>query len=328
MTAAIRLSLADARARAEAVLTEAGTLADTARSVANSLVLAEADGHGGHGLVRLASYVAQVRTGKVIGRAVPELHLARPSAIRVDAHHGFAYPALDLAVEWLRTVALVQGIAVAGVFRSGHCGAMGLFVERLARAGLVGFMVANTPAAMAPWGGKRALFGTNPIACAFPFESDPVVIDLSLSKVARGQVLAAKRRGVAIPEGWALGPDGKPATDPEQALAGTMVPAGDAKGAALALMVEAMAAGLTGAHYAVEASSFLDSEGAHPATGQLLIAIDPAACGGGVDHLALLFRDVANDPGARLPGLSRFAMRRQAEIDGIAVDPDWFEATG
>lgn len=322
----IRLTLAEATARTESALGEAGTGPDIARVVARALVLAEADGHGGHGLVRLASYAAQVRVGKIDGHAVPVLNATRPGAASIDACHGFSYPALDLAVEWLTASASAQGVAAVGVFRSGHCGAMGLVVERFARAGLVGLMLANTPAAMAPWGGRQALFGTNPIACAFPASSDPVVIDLSLSKVARGHILAARRRNASIPADWALDPDGRPTTDPEAALAGTMLPAGDAKGAALALMVEAMAAGLTGSRYAAEASSFLDDRGTPPSTGQLMIAIDPAACGGSIGHLGELFDAISKEQGARLPGLSRFERRRQAAKDGIMVDPAWFGA--
>jgi (2R)-3-sulfolactate dehydrogenase (NADP+) len=325
MSGLIELSMAEARARAEAALVSAGTAPLAARSTAHALVLAEADGHGGHGLVRLSSYVAQVRAGKVHGQATPSLVVTRPAAATIDAAHGFAYPALDLAVDWLASAVPAQGIGIAGIRRSGHCGAMGLVVERLARHGLVTLMVANTPAAMAPWGGKRALFGTNPIACAMPDDPDPVVVDLSLSKVARGQILAARRRGDPIPEGWALGPDGAPTTDPESALRGTMVPMGEAKGAALALMVEALAGGLTGSNYAAEASSFLDDRGEPPSTGQLLIAIDPSVCGGSAGHLAHLFADVAAEDGARLPGLGRFARRRKAEAEGLLVDPVWFD---
>ena len=142
-------------------------------------------------------------------------------------------------------------------------------------------LFANTPAAMAPWGGAQALLGTNPIAFACPLPGrEPIVVDLSLSKVARGNILAAKQRGERIPEGWALDEAGQPTTDPDAALRGTMLPLGDAKGTALALMVELLAAGLTGATYAAEASSFLDAKGPPPGTGQLIVAFDPAALGG------------------------------------------------
>ena len=172
------------------------------------------------------------------------------------------------AVAGLPEVARDQGVAVAPIRRSHHCGAAGHPVERLAETGLVALLFANTPAAMAPWGGAQALLGTNPIAFACPLPGrEPIVVDLSLSKVARGNILAAKQRGERIPEGWALDEAGRPTTDPDAALRGTMLPLGDAKGTALALMVELLAAGLTGATYAAEASSFLDAKGPPPGTG-------------------------------------------------------------
>ena len=178
-------------------------------------------------------------------------------------------------------------MAAASIHRSHHCGAAGHPVERLAEAGLVAIMFVNTPSAIAPWGGSKAVFGTNPIAFACPLPGRaPLVIDLSLSKVARGNIMTAKQRGEKIPEGWALDAAGKPTTDPDAALAGTMVPMGDAKGTALALMVELLAAGLTGANFAAEASSYLDDKGPPPGTGQLIVAFDPVGirrqCGGAV----------------------------------------------
>ena len=316
------LSLAAAEDVVTRILAASRTKEANARSVARALVAAEADGLSGHGLFRVASYAAQARCGKVDGHAQPAATQPAPAVLAVDAAHGFAYPALDLAVARLPALARAQGIAAAAIGRSHHCGAMGLVVERLAEAGLVAFMVANTPGAIAPWGGRRALFGTNPIACAFPREGlPPVVIDLSLSKVARGQILAARTRGEPIPEGWAVDSAGQPTTDPDAALAGTMLPLGDAKGAALALMVEALAAGLTGASFAADASSFLDTAGGPPATGQLLLAMAPAAMGGSVAHMGALFAAVEAEPGARLPGARRLALRSRARAAGIAV-PD------
>jgi (2R)-3-sulfolactate dehydrogenase (NADP+) len=147
------------------------------------------------------------------------------------------------------------------------------------------------------------------------------VVDLSLSKVARGNILAAKQKGEAIPEGWALDEDGRPTNDPQAALKGTMVPLGDAKGTALALMVELLAAGLTGATYAADASSFLDAEGSPPSTGQLIVAFDPAvlAGDGALARFAALAQAIKSQPGARLPGARRFAARAEAQAQGIAV---------
>jgi (2R)-3-sulfolactate dehydrogenase (NADP+) len=316
------LSLAEARTFVAEALRRCGTSEANADVVARALVAAEADGLKGHGLSRAPSYAAQVRAGKIDGRATPVVSRPKPAVVAVDAAHGFAFPALDAAVGALPAVARAQGVAVAPIRRSHHAGAAGHPVERLAEAGLLALLFANTPAAIAPWGGSRALFGTNPIAFACPLpDRAPIVVDLSLSKVARGNILAAKQRGEAIPEGWALDGAGQPTTDPDAALAGTMVPAGDAKGTALALAVELLAAGLTGATYAADASSFLDAEGPPPGTGQLIVALDPAALGGegASERFAVLAEAVEAQAGARLPGTRRLENRGRAAREGLFV---------
>jgi (2R)-3-sulfolactate dehydrogenase (NADP+) len=147
------------------------------------------------------------------------------------------------------------------------------------------------------------------------------VVDLSLSKVARGNILAAKQKGAAIPDGWALDAEGRPTTDPDAALQGTMVPMGDAKGTALALMVEILAAGLTGANFAYEASSFFDAEGPAPETGQLILALAPEALGGPAiaRHLLRMVEAIEAEPGARLPGARRLKARAEAAARGVTV---------
>jgi len=314
------ITLAQAEDLAAAALVCCRTAPGNARAVARALVAAEADGLKGHGLARLPTYAAQARAGKVDGFAVPAATRLRPGAALVDGANGFAFPALALAERLLPEMAKSCGIACAAITRSHHCGTAGHPVERLADAGLVALMFANTPAAIAPWGGAKALFGTNPIAFACPVAGGtPIVVDLSLSKVARGNILAAKQKGEAIPPGWALDAEGRPTTDPAAALAGTMLPLGDAKGTALALMVELLAAGLPGANYAAEASSFLDAEGPPPGTGQLIVALDADAFGAARDRFAYLAAAVAAEPGARLPGSRRLAARAKVRRDGLAV---------
>lgn len=314
------LMLAEAEELVVETLTRCRTDADNAKSVARALVAAEAEGQKGHGLSRVPSYAAQAKVGKVDGFAKPVLEWRRPAAAVVDAGNGFAYPALDLSLAALPDAARANGIAAAGVNRSHHCGVAGHPVERLSEQGLVALMFANTPAAIAPWGGAKAVFGTNPIAFACPLPGKPpIVVDLSLSKVARGNILAAKQKGEKIPEGWALDAAGKPTTDASAALAGTMLPLGDAKGTALALMVELLAAGLTGANFASDASSFLNAEGPPPGTGQLLIAFDPQAFGGTLDHFAALAGAIEAQPGARLPGARRLAAREKAAREGVTA---------
>jgi (2R)-3-sulfolactate dehydrogenase (NADP+) len=319
-----RLALAAAEARIAALFAESGASPANAASVAWALVMAEADGLKGHGLSRVPTYLAMLRAGKIDGAVVPIASRPKPSVLAIDARHGFAYPAIDLAVAELPEIARVQGVAIAPIRRSSHCGAAGLHVERLAQQGVVALLFANTPAAIAPWGGAKPVFGTNPIAFAAPLPGrDPLVIDMALSKVARGPIVAAKQKGESIPEGWALDAAGKTTTDAAAALAGTMVPLGDAKGATLALMVEILAASLVGAHFAFEASSFLDDRGGPPDTGQLVMAIDPAGMGGHwfAERMRLLAHAVEDQDGTRLPGVRRLTLRAKARAEGIEV-PD------
>lgn len=315
-----RVSFERAEARLTDLFATAGASPANAASVAWALVMAEADGLKGHGLSRVPTYLAMLKSGKIDGQVVPKASRPKPGVLAIDAGHGFAYPAIDLAIAEIPDLARDQGIVAAPIRRSNHCGAAGLHVERLAEQGLVALLFANTPGAIAPWGGSKPVFGTNPIAFAAPLAGrEPVVIDMALSKVARGPIVAAKQKGQAIPEGWALDVHGKPTTDAAAALAGTMVPLGDAKGATLAMMVEILAAALVGAHFGFQASSFLDGEGGPPDTGQLILAIDPHAMGGNWfdERMRALVHAIEAQEGTRLPGVRRLTLRAKARAEGI-----------
>ncbi|MEM6666058.1 MAG: Ldh family oxidoreductase [Pseudomonadota bacterium] len=314
------------------ILVRSQTTPENAAAVARALVAAEADGLAGHGLSRLPSYAAQADSGKVKGDAVPAVQDRAPAVMAIDADHGFAYPALEMAVKLLPPRARIFGMASAAIHKSHHCGAMGLVVEQIAEAGYVALMMANTPQAMAPWGGARALFGTNPVAFAAPIPGrPPMVIDMSMSKVARGKIMKASQDddGV-IPEGWALDADGNPTTDPKAALDGTMVPMGDAKGAALAMMIEVMSAAMTSARFSYEASSFFTASGDPPGTGQFLMVFDPYAFAGNSysTRMTGLVTEIEDQQGVRLPGARRFAAREEARVNGIVVPAPVIEACG
>ena len=312
--------LYDVEALVREVFEENGAGPDAAASVSRALVQAEAAGQYGHGLRRVVPYVGQLRSGKVDGRAIPSVSRPRPAVVEIDAAYGFAYPAIDLAVSTLPDIARSHGIAIATIGRSHHAGVAGLAVERLADAGLMAIMVANAPASMAPWGGRKRIFGTNPIAFAAPVAGeDPLVIDLALSTVAAGKIVAAQQRGESIPEAWAFDGEGNPTTDPAAALKGVLSPSGGAKGAALALMVEVLAAGLTGGNFSYEATSFFDAEGSPPAVGQVIIAIDPGA-GNVADRVAELAREMTSEEGVRLPGRRGQTSRRLARENGLSID--------
>jgi (2R)-3-sulfolactate dehydrogenase (NADP+) len=172
-----------------------------------------------------------------------------------------------------------NGIAFAGVRNSAHAGVMGIHLLPVAAAGLVGFAFTNSPAAIPAWGGRKALFGTNPVAAAFPRKDrDPLVIDLAMTTVVRGCIMMAMRRGERIPEGWALDRNGRPTTDPKEAIEhGSLFPIG---GTMLALAFELVCAALTGAAIGPEADSFFVEEGNRPRIGQAFIAIDPNGLAG------------------------------------------------
>jgi (2R)-3-sulfolactate dehydrogenase (NADP+) len=324
MTETTTLGAVELEALIASALVASNTGAANAGSVARALAQAEIDGQKGHGLSRVPIYAAQARAGKVDGHATPSLRQMRPGSLMVDVANGFVFPALDLALERLPALAAANGIVAAGFMRSHHFGVVGRHVERLAEAGLVALAFANTPKALAPWGGRQPVFGTNPLAFAAPQRSEPpIVVDLALSQVARGKILTAAQKGEPIPAGWAVDEHGNPTTDAKVALKGALQPIGGAKGAALALMVEVLAVALTGASFSYEASSFFDAEGPPPAVGQLLVAIDPNAFAGReafLDRLAVLAGAIASDTGARLPGSRRLAAREKAQREGVAVD--------
>jgi (2R)-3-sulfolactate dehydrogenase (NADP+) len=316
------LSLMAARDLSRRVLEKAGVSAENAVSVTRALVAAEADGLASHGLSRLPAYADQARSGKVDGRAVPVLAATAAGALKVDARDGFAFPAIAAGLARAAGMAAASGTVAVAVGNSHHFGAAGYHVEPLAERGLVALAFGNSPAAIAPWGGRKPLFGTNPIAFACPCPGrPPLVIDLSLSKVARGKIMVAAQKGEAIPPDWALDAEGHPTTDAKTALGGTMLAMGEAKGTALVLMVELLAAALTASHFGYEASSFFDADGPPPRVGQFFLVIDPARFAG--DAFAARVGDLVGaiqaQSGTRLPGDRRLAARAKAAEQGIAI---------
>jgi (2R)-3-sulfolactate dehydrogenase (NADP+) len=323
------LSIARAQDLAAAALAAKGACAENARSTAAALVAADVDGQTGHGLGRIPSYAAQLTTGKINGAVRPVLESRRPAAVLIDARGGFAYPALDLAVTELPGRAAANGVAAATLFHSHHIGQAGRTAERLADQGLVALIVSNTPSAMAFWGGITPQMGTNPLAFAAPLPGrEALVIDLALTRVARSRILAAQKKHESIPLGWATDAEGLDTTDPTKALKGALAPAGGAKGAALAMMIEVLCAALAGGRYGWEASSFLDDKGGAPGVGQLIIAFHPEAFGGDgfLRRMGDLAARVGGEPGARLPGDRRLEARARAARQGVIIESPLLQA--
>ena len=317
------VSLKHLNALVQAALKRAGASDETAAATAAALVSAEAQGLASHGLSRVAQYATHLRNGRADGTASPRVVNATAAACLVDAGSGLAFAACALAVREAIARAKVNGVAFVGVTNSHHFGAAALHLVPATDAGLVALAFSNSPAAMPMHGGRRALFGTNPIAAAFPRRGKPpLVVDLSLSEVARGKLMVAAKKGESIPLGWALDSEGRPTTDPNAGLTGMMVPAGGVKGAMLALVVELLCCALTGAAFGFEADSFFVDDGNRPRIGQAFIVIDPAALAGRdvyLDRVETLVTAILVDDGVRLPGARRMQLDATAGVRGIDV---------
>jgi (2R)-3-sulfolactate dehydrogenase (NADP+) len=307
-------------------LRRSGATESMARATARALAAAEMEGLPSHGASRIPQYCGHVRNGRASGSAVPVVARDSRAACLVDARGGLAFEACGLAVREAIRRAREFGVSFVSVANSNHFGVAAYHLEPVAEAGLVGLAFGNSPAAMPAWGGRRALFGTNPVAAVFPRRSGPpLVIDVSLSAVARGKIMVAAREGKPIPEGWAVDKEGRPTTVAKAALEGSMLPAGGAKGAMLALTVELLACALSGAAFGFESDSFFADEGKPTRIGQAFLAIDPGALAGRevfLERVETLVAAMLEDPGVRLPGARRIAQREKAHASGIVIPPE------
>jgi (2R)-3-sulfolactate dehydrogenase (NADP+) len=326
------LSMEQAAALVRAALGKAGAGEAMARSTAQALVLAEAQGLASHGLSRVPQYAAHLRNGRADGTAIAAVARRKGAALLVDAKQGLAFPACDLAVAEAIATARELGVCFAGVANSHHCGVVVDHLRAAAAAGMVGLGFANSPAAMPAAGGRHPVFGTNPVAAVFPRrrdgqEADPLMIDLSLSEVARGKLMVAAKEGRQIPLGWALDKEGRPTTDPKAGMEGSMLAIGavsSPKGAMLALIVELLVTAVIGAQFGFEASSFFVDEGNQPRIGQAFLVIDPGALAGEASYyqrMEVLVDEMLRDDGVRLAGARRLQLETKSRAQGLSI-PD------
>ena len=318
-----RHSLDDLSTLATKALMNAGASAAMADATVRALRYAEARGLASHGFSRITQYTTHLRNGRANGKAQPRVINGKAATCLIDAEEGLAFAACDLAIAEAIARAKSAGACFVGVTNSHHFGAAAYQLEAVAAAGMVGLAFGNSPAAMPAWGGTRGIFGTNPIAAAFPREhAAPLLIDLSLSEVARGKLMIAAKKGESIPLGWALDKDGKPTTDPKAGMEGTMMPAGGVKGAMLALIVELLCCALTGAAFGYEADSFFVDEGNRPRIGQAFLVIDPGALAGREMFFARIESLIAAmlaEEGVRLPGDRRAGIAEMSTRDGVEI---------
>ncbi|MBP6599821.1 MAG: Ldh family oxidoreductase [Giesbergeria sp.] len=318
-----RIPLAQLEALLTQVFERHGTSPTVAAALAHNCALAQRDGADSHGVFRIPGYLSTLASGWVNGQAVPQVEDIAPGYVAVDAGNGFAQPALDAARPLLLEKARHNGIALLAVRNSHHFAALWLDVEPFAREGLVALAFVNSMACVVPSGGHRALFGTNPIAFAAPRAGgEPLVFDLATSAIAHGDVQIAARAGETLPEGYGVDRHGQPTCSPAAILdGGALLPFGGYKGSALSMMVELLAAALTGGNFSFDFDWSQHPGAQTPRTGELLIAIDPSKGAGGnfaqrTENLVQAMRGAGQ---ARQPGDRRYAERALADQLGVAV---------
>ena len=323
MSDTVHMSLDEVRALSTEVLIANGMSKANAIVIADVVTQAEADGTHSHGLFRVPGYVTSMRSGRMNGKAVPEVTEKSPGLVAVDSKNGFSPPAIiagkPLAIEKAKS----QGIAALGLRNNGNLNALWWEAEHFGDAGLICLTMSTSQSFVAPWGGNKALFGTDPIAFACPRAGKPpMVFDYATSASARGEIQVAAREGHSIPKGWALDKDGNDTTDPAAALEGVQLPFGGHKGNAIMIMVELLSAGLTGGNFCFEAQEQVDAFGGHDAgpsnAGQIFILIDPKGFHETfLDRVEALFGKILAQEGTRIPGDRRYANRARSATDGI-----------
>jgi len=319
----ILLSLPELAALLARIFRVNGCSEMVAETLARNCAMAEAAGSYSHGVFRIDGYISTLRSGWVDGRAVPVIEQAAPGFLRVDAQNGFAQPSLSAARTQFETMIRHTGIALLAIRNSHHFGALWPDVEPFADDGLIALSVVNSFACVVPVGGTKPLFGTNPISFAAPVAgAAPLVFDFATTVMAHGDVQIAAREGRSLPPGVGCDKTGAPTQDPAKILdGGALLPFGGHKGSAISMMIELLAAGLTGGNFSFE-FDWSDHPGAKtPKTGQLLIGIDPAHAGG--DVFARRSRNLIDALTASgyetYPGARRAAGRRAGGDERIPI---------
>jgi len=309
----VSMSLQEIGELAVRVLSHNGCDAANTEALVRTVVTAERDGSLSHGLFRVPGYVASLRSGKVNGKARPIVNHRTPAIVSVHGDNGYAPLAIERGVPVLAEAAKKLGVAVMAVTHAHHFAALWPETEAIAAHGLIGMACVCYTPFVAPAGGNKPLFGTNPISFAWPRPGkEPMVIDMATAAMAQGEVQIAAREGHSVPLGTGLDANGKLTTDPNEILKGMLLPFGGYKGSAIALMVELLAAGAVGERFSFEAAEADNKDGGPPRGGEFMLAISPELLAGPdwAEHCEGFFRRFEAIDGARLPGARRHRNRQ------------------
>jgi delta1-piperideine-2-carboxylate reductase len=311
--ATVSLTLDEILNLAKKTLLANGCDEETATILADLIMKAERDGSLSHGLFRLPAYVSGLKSGKINGKARPEVKKISPSVIKVLGNNCLAPMVLNKGLPELIKTAKENGVAVLAINNSHHMAAMWPETEMIAEQGLVAFACTSYKPTVAPAGATKPLFGTNPISFAWPRPGKtPVVYDMATASMAMGEVQVAKREGHKVPLGTGLNKDGKETTDPgEIADGGVLLPFGGYKGSGIAMMVELLAGALVGDNFSYETAAKDNNDGGPPSGGEFILAISPDKLSGNDwnKHSNEFFDKMKSMDGVRLPGERRHKNR-------------------
>ena len=320
----IRLTLEQARELAQDILRSNGFSEPHVQAVSATVLAGERDGCASHGLYRVLGCVSSLKAGKVVADAEPEVIDQAPALVRVDANGGFSPLAFQAGLPVLVEKARQCAIAALAINRCVHFSALWVEIEALTEAGLVAFAFTPSHAWVAPAGGSKPVFGTNPIAFGWPRVGHyPFIFDFATSAIARGDIELHRRAGKPIPLGWGIDPNGQPSTDAEAVMNGAMLTFGGHKGSALAAMVELIAGPLIGDLTSAESLAYDAGSKSSPYHGELIVVIDPRRFLGDAtdEHLAraeAMFESIQGQ-GARLPSQRRYEARARSAEQGVQI---------
>ena len=240
----------------------------------NAIINAELVGMHSHGLTRLMMYCKRIQKKLINPKPRIKIKKISQSISLIDANNSIGFVAADIAIKTAINSAKKTGIGLVAVKNSGHYGLSGYYVEKAVKKNLIAICFTNAPPAIAPYGAKKSLFGTNPICFGTPTNSKiPFILDTSVSMINRGKIRRAMKLGLKIPSGVALDKFGKPTTDPKKALEGVQLPIAGFKGSGLAWMVDILSGVFTGGNHSGKVKDPFDDFTGPQNIGHLFIVI-------------------------------------------------------
>lgn len=309
-------------------LTKGGLSPDHAETQLALLLDAEMRGVPSHGLLRLPRVIERVANGVTDPTTKGAQSWRGQALLDVDGQQGLGPVVALAALETATQRASESGACVVAIRNCDHLGMLAFYAEKLASKGKVLLGITVSEALVHPWGGRRAMIGTNPITIGVPAEPLPFVFDMATSLVSMGKIHDHAHRDAAIPEGWALDSDGNPTTDPNAAKLGAIAPFGGAKGYGLGLAFEVLVTALTGSAIGTAVKGTLDST-APCNKGDIFVVMEPAS--GFMPLVSGFLEELRHSAPAnpaqpvRIPGDRAASTRERAESHGLAVAPEVWE---